>query len=162
MHDCLVLHCFYIRESVTMYVATSECPLILHSSLYFLNLDVWDLLLWRQFLTQMLQTSRQQYSSIYLPNSVKYFFLYSVDLELHKVWSLWKQTLSSEKRAFNGLEPEAILVSSLTLHLDTFFLPCFSFYTHKESRSLFKELYLLYFEQDLAYIIVFDWFKGMK
>ena len=116
----------------------------------------------RQFLTQMLQTFRQQYSSIYLPNGVKYFFLCSVDLELHKVCSLWKQTLSSEKRASNGLEPEAILVSSLTLHLDTFFLPCFSLYTHKESRSLFKELYLLYFEQDLAYIIVFDWFKGMK
>lgn len=87
----IVLHCFYTRDNDTMYVVTScrqsactsptECPLILHSSLYFLQLDAWDLLLWTQFSPQMLQTFRQQYSSIYLPNGANYFFLCSVDLE---------------------------------------------------------------------------------
>ena len=155
MHDCLVLHGFYLRESVTMYVATSECPLNLHSSLYFLNLDVWDLLLWRQFLTQMLQTFRQQYSAIYLPNGVKYFFLCSVDLELHKVCSLWKQTLSSEKRASNGLEPEAILVSSLTLHLDTFFFTMFLFlYSQRVQKPVQRTLSAVFWTRLISLCLI--------
>ena len=38
----------------------------------------------------------------------------------------------------------------------------FSVFTHKEFRGLFKELYPLYFVQNLAKFIALDWMKDIK
>ena len=48
------------------------------------------------------------------------------------------------------------------LHLDMFFSPFFSVDAQKESRSLMKRAYLLYFVQNFTQIIALDWFDHMN